>query len=155
MNYELVDLLLKLKGMSRRQLALACGIAPGTMANWFARHTKNIPFNHIQSIAKVLDEPWFKILGVECVEEYNGEPIAFMRIPGLEEFKNGEDVPKNIYDRDGKFLYTEESTRNANETDILLCFRGLNDEGQKKALETIKLIARIPEYRNRKKRKKE
>ena len=152
MNYELVDLLLKLKGMSRRQLALACGIAPGTMANWFARQTKNIPFKHIQSIAKVLDKPWYKILGVDSVEEYNGEQIAFVRIP--EDFINGQDSPRNIDDRDGRFLYTQVSTQNANETEILLCFRDINDEGQKKALETVKLIARIPEFRN-KKRKKE
>ena len=148
MDYELVDSLLKSIGMSRRQLAIKCGITPGTMSTWFARHTKNIPFQHIQSIANVLQIPWNKVMGYEEVEEG-----LYARLPTLHEIENNDDVDIPVRDREGKYLYTASTTSgrllSQNEAAIMIPFRDLNEAGQEKAIDAVETLAKVPEYRKK------
>ena len=148
MNYDLVDSLLKSKGMSRRQLAIKCGITPGTMSTWFARHTKNIPFQHVQSIANMLQIPWYQVMGYEEVDEG-----LYARLPTVDEVNDNADVDIPVRDREGKYLYTASTTSgkllSQNEAAIMIPFRDLNDVGQKKAIDAVETLAKVPEYRKK------
>lgn len=53
--YDKIDAILKLKGMSRRQLAIAAGIPESTFAAAFARKTKTFTIGNLTRICAVLD----------------------------------------------------------------------------------------------------
>ena len=152
MNYDRVDALLKEAGMSRRQLAIKCGIAPGTMSNWYARATKNIPFQQIQKMASVLNVPWYEIMGLDEIEEG-----TYARLPTIKEIENDDDVEIPVYDKSGEHLYTASYTSgkilSQNEAAIMTPFRDLNDIGQQKAIEAVETLAKVPEYRKNKRKK--
>lgn len=149
MDYDFVDSLLENMGLSRRQLAIKSGINPGTMSTWFARRTKNIPFLDIQKMANVLQVPWYKIMGLE---EYAEDLYA--RFPGVKELDD-EDIDIPFYNKDGELIYTSPGgLLNKNESAIITPFRSLNDAGQKKAIDAVEMIAKIPEYQARKGKKK-
>lgn len=142
MNYDLVDLLLKSRHMSRRQLAIKCGITPGTMSTWFARRTKNIPLQHIQSIAKELQVSWFEVAGVYPVDDGQYMEIA-------------TDGKSRVFDAEGNCLWTATDFRHSikieteSEGMLIHTYRLLNDIGQKLSLRHTYLLADMPEFQNK------
>lgn len=149
MDYDLIDSLLKNMGISRRQLAIKCGITPGTMSTWFARRTKNIPFQHIQNIAAFFNVPWYKIMGLDEVEEG-----IYARLPTVDEVNDNIDVEIPLFDTSGKKLYVSSYTSGRiltqKEAAILNPFRDLNEAGQEKAIDAVETLAKVPEYRKKK-----
>jgi len=148
MDYDLIDSLLKNMGISRRQLAIKCGITPGTMSTWFARRTKNIPFQHIQKIAAFFSVPWYEIMGLDEVEEG-----IYARLPTIKEVENDENVDIKVYDKSGKYLYTADNRGgrllSKNEAAIMIQFRNLNDVGQQKAIDAVETLSKVPEYQKK------
>lgn len=63
MEYELIDTLLREKGMSRRKLAEAAGISENTLSAAFRRKSKNVSIEVVQKIADVLGVNWWELKG--------------------------------------------------------------------------------------------
>lgn len=62
--YERIDALLEEKGWSRRQLAIAANIKPGTLSAAFARKTKKISSDMMQQLASALNVGVAYLMGV-------------------------------------------------------------------------------------------
>ena len=120
MNYVLIDDLLKEMGMSRRQLAIKCGIAPGTMSNWFARKTKKIPLESLLKMERVLEVPWQEIQGIE------NEVVENVVIDGKE-----RKIHLRSSDHEGRLLDS---------------FYKLNRNGQEKVIDYADTLSKVPEY---------
>ena len=88
MNYDLIDKLLRIKGMSRRKLALSAGIKPGTLSSAYARKTETMDINDVKRIAEVLDADYLELMGIkdfcgaygntECAHTVDAIPVDWL-----------------------------------------------------------------------------
>ena len=145
--YDRLDQILKERGMSRRQLAIAAGIPLSTMSNLFARRTKAPSLGTLKKISDTLGVPLNAFAAPDELERVKPKLIS-ITVTGLEEARRQfvkaqqEELRKSADTL--KPLIGEEAAKQASE--LLYHFVKLNTAGQKKAIEILDDMTSIPKY---------
>lgn len=148
MDYDFIDQKLKEMNMSRRQLAIECGIPTGTMSNWFARKTKKVPIDPVMKMAAILNSSWKEILGVDEID-----PGVYAQLPTIHEIENSESVEIPYRDEYGNIIQVQTVERvsvpDESSAAIMVHFMALNERGREKAIEAVRILTKVPEYRKK------
>lgn len=136
--YDKIDLFLKAKGMSRRQLALASGIPESTFAAAFARKTKSFAVGNLVRICGILDVDFAEFIndveGLELKTDASADIMAEVqkdRTVRVEKVRN--------------LLLIGDDPKTAEALLDVYCL--LNADGQKKIFEYAKDIAGNEKYK--------
>lgn len=146
--YDMIDQILKERGMSRRQLAIAAGIPLSTMSNLFAWRTKAPSLGKLIKISDTLGVPLSAFISTDEMERTKPKCISVM-VSGLEEVRRQfvkaqqEELRKSADTLNP--LIGEEAAKQASE--LLYHFVRLNTAGRKKAIETLDDMTDIPKYK--------
>ena len=131
--YDRIDIELKKRGWSRRQLAIAAGIQETTLASAFKRRSKFFPADRLQKIALTLGVPINQLLPYEEFRE--------SQIPN-----DGDEFDlANLL----AVMDIEVSYKNAADyrvKDLLAGFAGLNAQGRDKVIAYIDDLLSSPRY---------
>ena len=146
--YDMIDQILKGRGMSRRQLATAAGIPLSTMSNLFARRTKAPSLGTLIKISDTLGVPLSAFISTDEMERTKPKGIP-VKVAGLEEVRRQfvkaqqEELRKSADTL--KPLIGEEAAKQASE--LLYHFVRLNTAGRNKAIETLEDMTDIQKYK--------
>lgn len=162
---ERIDAILKSRGMSRRQVAIAAKIPPSTLQSAMERG-KNISVDMLQRIASALNVPVSELLGT--VDEIDARITQKLQDAkkSLEEGKTSEsewekrvawanamssigDAAQEAANRDA--VAAENAENHAeNQREVLAALQELNHVGRQEALKRIKEMAYVPDYQKEK-----
>lgn len=145
MDYELLDDILRDKGMSRRKLAQLAGISENTLSAAFRRRSKNFPIENVQKIASVLNIEWWKLMGWT---EY-GHMVYGLPVNSPEEI---EKISYRIWGKPAQIVHYKDGIQIDDNTHMQLIkeeMEKLNDNGQQEAVRQVSLLTKIPEYQRK------
>lgn len=127
-DYDALERIIRIKGLSRRKLALSVGIDETQFASSFRRRSRMQPEN-VRSIAAVLEINPLYLLP----KEENGDYTYPADVKAIEE-----------HEKAWSKMVKSFSVDSINEL-----IASLNDEGLDKACELIALLAEIPRYKKK------
>lgn len=149
--YDRIDMILKERRMSRRQLAIAAGIPESSFAAAFSRRSKMV-LENLEKIARVLEvspgdlEPSIKPL-IEIAEDNSIMVDYYERQTAIIEYMsvvNAEMKENRLLDR---FHFKDEAKQNLLYS-ILSCALILNKDGLNKVVEYMLDTSKIIEYQD-------
>ena len=134
MNFDRLDEVLKSRGLSRRKLAIAVGILPGTMSAAFSRRS-GLSSEDVLKIAEYLGvSPYYLEGWAEDEHAENITPKQSFRLMGedLETLNRLADYDKSIQQQNRQRLDA--------------AFDKLNQTGQHEAVKRVEELTEIPRY---------
>lgn len=134
MDFDRLDYVLKEKGMSRRKLALAVGINPGTMSTAFMRKS-GLSADDTLKIADFLRVSPYYLEGKTNDPLYTIVPIPFSSLD--------PDEQKRYLEWSRSFEARHEAEK---KTQLIQAFNQLNDDGQSEAVNRVEEMTHIPKY---------
>lgn len=138
-----VDAILQERGLSRRQLAIKAGIPPSSLQSAMERG-HNITLDMLQKIAEALGTSVFSLMEVDetelsaFVQNIDQSLLSLIKA----DYSTDTEFYKDFFDKKISLavLNSEEDRR------LVTAYHKLNEEGQKKAVERVEELAKIPDY---------
>lgn len=137
MDFDRLDTILKERGISRRKLALAVGILPGTMSTAFSRRS-GLSSSDVLKIAKYLGVNPLYLEGLDDMIEVEDDDQQKMDYGAM------YDAIQNS----PQFHFALEHSDTVRLTQILLSYGLLNNAGRYEALKLVTRLTYVPEYRD-------
>ena len=151
--YNRIDKIINHKGMSRRQLAIACEIPPSTLQTALSRHS-GLTLENLQKIADVLNVPLGKLLQDNKPKIQQNTTITSLLFGDMDKevletinkWIVSEDEKANLFSIGEALKPTDSEMFRFNCNAIESCMEKMNRLGQSTAVKLVKELSETPEF---------
>lgn len=132
MDFIFLKSFLKQHKITRKQFANDIGIPIGTVNTWFYRKPENIPPDIAVKIASIYQIPLDKLIGGEAASGWFFSQLLNGHTYGIEH---------------GALVVKQPSAEERQKDEILNYFDSLNEKGKSRAIENVRNLTFVPEYK--------